>query len=98
MSPYIASLFSPITLGATFRLAAPLLFGIAGFSFSNKAGILNLALESYITFAAFFALLGSWLIDIRIGGCCSAFWRELYFHFCTAALSLSFGRTDSSRA
>lgn len=63
MSPYIASLFSPITLGATFRLAAPLLFGIAGFSFSNKAGILNLALESYITFAAFFALLGSWLFN-----------------------------------
>ena len=63
MSPYIASLFSPITLGATFRLAAPLLLGIAGFSFSNKAGILNLALESYITFAAFFALLGSWLFN-----------------------------------
>ena len=98
MSPYIASLFSPITLGATFRLAAPLLFGIAGFSFSNKAGILNLALESYITFAAFFALLEAGSLTAAGWGCCSAFWRELYFHFCTAALSLSFGRTDSSRA
>lgn len=54
-------LISSVTLNATFRMAAPLLLGIAGFCFSNKAGILNLALESFMTFSAFFALLGSWM-------------------------------------
>ena len=30
-------LISSVTLNATFRMAAPLLLGIAGFCFSNKA-------------------------------------------------------------
>lgn len=58
---FLEVLFSVVTLNAAFRMAAPLLLGVAGFSFSNKAGILNLALESFMTFSAFFALLGSWI-------------------------------------
>lgn len=57
---YIKAMFSVVTLNATFRLSAPLLLGIAGFSFSNKSGILNIALESFLTFSAFFSLLGSY--------------------------------------
>ena len=68
MSPYILALFSTVTFNATFRLAAPLLLGISGFCFSNKSGILNIALESFMTFSAFFALLGSWLFKSAWAG------------------------------
>ena len=57
---YIRMMLSTITLNATFRMAAPLLLGIAGYVFCNKAGIMNIALESFMLIAAFFALLGSY--------------------------------------
>ena len=68
---FLEVLVSVVTLNAAFRMAAPLLLGIAGFSFSNKAGILNLALESFMTFSAFFALWGSWMFhSAGIGALC----------------------------
>ena len=47
---YIQAMYSTITLSATFRLSAPLLLGLAGYCFSNKAGIMNIALESLCRF------------------------------------------------
>ena len=68
---FLEVLVSVVTLNAAFRMAAPLLLGIAGFSFSNKAGILNLALESFMTFSAFAALWGSWMFhNAGVGALC----------------------------
>jgi ABC-type uncharacterized transport system permease subunit len=58
---YFQALFSMVTLNATFRMAAPLLLGVAGYCFCNKSGIMNIALESFMLISAFFALLGSYL-------------------------------------
>ncbi len=58
---YIEAMYSTTTLNAAFRLSAPLLLGLAGYSFSNKCGITNIALESFMLISAFFALLGSYL-------------------------------------
>ena len=58
---FIRVMFSTVTLNATFRMSAPLILGIAGYCFCRKAGIMNIALESFMLIAAFFALLGSYL-------------------------------------
>ncbi|MBP3891203.1 MAG: ABC transporter permease [Solobacterium sp.] len=58
---YIRVMFSTVTLNAAFRMSAPLILGIAGYCFCRKAGIMNIALESFMLISAFFALLGSYL-------------------------------------
>ena len=58
---YIQTLISTTTLNATFRMSAPIIIGISGYSFCKKAGIMNIALESFMLISAFFALLGSYL-------------------------------------
>ena len=57
----LKELINSVTFGAMLRLAAPLLLGVVGYSFSNASGIVNIALESFMTFGAFFSLLGSFL-------------------------------------
>ncbi|MBR3226905.1 MAG: hypothetical protein IKF68_00005, partial [Erysipelotrichaceae bacterium] len=68
MMEFIRVMFSTVTLNATFRMAAPMVLGIAGYSFCRKAGIMNIALESFMLIAAFFALLGSYLTKSYIVG------------------------------
>ena len=68
MSEFIRVMFSTVTLNATFRMAAPMVLGIAGYCFCRKAGIMNIALESFMLIAAFFALLGSYLTKSYIVG------------------------------
>lgn len=58
---YIQAMYSTTTLNATFRMCAPLLLGLAGYCFVNKAGIMNIALESFMLISSFVALLGSYL-------------------------------------
>lgn len=54
-------MFSTVTLAAMFRLATPLILAAVGGSFGNKAGVFNIALESFMLGSAFFATLGSYL-------------------------------------
>lgn len=81
---YIQAMYSTITLSATFRLSAPLLLGLAGYCFSNKAGIMNIALESFMMISAFFALLGSYLFH-------SAFIGALFGVVAGTVLSFLYG-------
>ena len=54
-------MFSTVTLAAMFRLGTPLILAAVGNSFGSKAGVFNIALESYMLCAAFFAMCGSYL-------------------------------------
>lgn len=87
---YLEAMYSTTTLSATFRLSAPLLLGLAGYCFSNKAGIINIALESFMMISAFFALLGSYLthneymgalFGIAAGTVLSVIYGAFVFHF-----------------
>ena len=48
-------------LAATLRMAVPLCFAAVGGAISEKAGIIALGLEGYMTIGAFFGVLGSYL-------------------------------------
>ncbi|NLL92078.1 MAG: ABC transporter permease [Ruminococcaceae bacterium] len=61
MTEYLKAMINPVTFSAAFRLGTPLLIGLSGYCFSNKVGILNIALESFMMISAFFSLLGSYL-------------------------------------
>lgn len=54
-------LFGAVTLSAMLRLATPLILATIGGCFGDKTGIFNIALESFMLGAAFFATLGSYL-------------------------------------
>ena len=65
---YLRVMISSVTLGAAFRLSAPLLIGLSGESFSNMSGVFNIHLESVFNISAFFSLLGSYLFKNALVG------------------------------
>lgn len=51
----------PLVMASTIRLMVPILFSAIGGSFGHKAGILNLGLDCFMAFSAFFSMLGSYI-------------------------------------
>ncbi len=60
----VLNLFTtPDFYSAALRLATPLIFAVVGGVLSERAGILNMALEGQILMGAFFAYLGSYMFQ-----------------------------------
>ncbi len=55
--------FSPLVMSSAFRLMIPVLFVAMGGAFGHKAKVLNIGLESFMAFSAFFAMYGSYLFE-----------------------------------
>lgn len=82
-------LLGTVTLASALRLATPLIFAAVGGCFGNKAGIFNIALESFMLTAAFFSAYGSYLttnpyigvlFGIMAGLLCAALFGLFVFH------------------
>lgn len=70
-------------LAATLRMAVPLCFAAVGGAISEKAGIIALGLEGYMTIGAFFGVLGSYLtghamLGVLIGALAAAVFAGIY--------------------
>ena len=82
-------LFGTATLAATLRLATPLILAAVGGCFGNKAGVFNIALESFMLTSAFFAAYGTCLatsayvgvlFGILAGFLCAVLFGIFVFH------------------
>lgn len=83
------TLLGTVTLAATLRLATPLIFAAVGGCFGNRAGVFNIALESFMLTSAFFATYGTYLtanpyvgvlFGILAGVLCAALFGLFVFH------------------
>ena len=59
---------SPLVMASALRLMTPVLFAAMGGSFGHKAKVLCLGLESFMAFAAFFAMYGSYTFESAYAG------------------------------
>lgn len=59
---------SPLVMASALRLMVPVLFAAMGGSFGHKAKVLCLGLESFMAFAAFFAMYGSYTFESAFVG------------------------------
>ena len=59
---------SPLVVASALRLMTPVLFAAMGGSFGHKAKVLCLGLESFMAFAAFFAMYGSYTFESAYAG------------------------------
>ena len=60
--------FSPMVMASAVRLMVPVLFVAMGGAFGHKGKVLNIGLESFMAFSAFFAMYGSYLFESPIVG------------------------------
>ncbi len=71
--------FGPLVMASTLRLMTPVLFVAMGGAFGHKANVLNIGLESFMAFSAFFSMYGSYLFENA--------WIGLVFGMVSAALA-----------
>ncbi len=90
--------FGTVTMAAAIRLAVPLVLSSAGGCFGDRAGIFNIALESFMLCAAFFATLGTYctaspyvgmLCGILAGIACALLFGVFVFHFGSSGMVVS---------
>lgn len=68
-----------LVLASTLRLMTPILFVAMGGAFGHKASVLNIGLESFMAFSAFFSMYGSYLFESA--------WMGLLFGVVSATLA-----------
>lgn len=68
-----------LVLASTLRLMTPILFVAMGGAFGHKASVLNIGLESFMAFSAFFSMYGSYLFESA--------WMGLLFGIVSATLA-----------
>lgn len=91
-------LFNPTTIASALRLSIPLIFAAIGGCFCDRAGVFNIALESFMLCAAFFAALGTFftanpyfgvLCGILAGVACSIVFSVFVFHLESSGIVIS---------
>ncbi len=92
------TLFSAVTFASMLRMATSLILASVGGCFSNKAGIFNIALESFMLVSAFFATLGSFFTSnayiglacgIMAGLICAVIFNVFVFHLGSDGMVIS---------
>lgn len=91
-------LFGSITMAAALRMAVPLILSSVGGCFGDRTGIFNIALESFMLCAAFFATLGTYyagspyvgvLCGIAAGLFCAVLFGVFVFHLGSSGMVVS---------
>ncbi len=91
-------LFGSITMAAALRMAVPLILSSVGGCFGDRTGIFNIALESFMLCAAFFATLGTYyagspyvgvLCGIAAGLFCAVLFGIFVFHLGSSGMVVS---------
>lgn len=91
-------LFGSITMAAALRMAVPLILSSIGGCFGDRTGIFNIALESFMLCAAFFATLGTYytgspyvgvLCGIAAGLFCAVLFGIFVFHLGSSGMVVS---------
>lgn len=91
-------LFGSITMAAALRMAMPLILSSIGGCFGDRTGIFNIALESFMLCAAFFATLGTYyagspyvgvLCGIAAGLFCAVLFGVFVFHLGSSGMVVS---------
>ena len=91
-------LFESITMAAALRMAVPLILSSIGGCFGDRTGIFNIALESFMLCAAFFATLGTYyagspyvgvLCGIAAGLFCAVLFGVFVFHLGSSGMVVS---------
>lgn len=91
-------LFGSITMAAALRMAVPLILSSVGGCFGDRTGIFNIALESFMLCAAFFATLGTYyvgspyvgvLCGIAAGLLCAVLFGVFVFHLGSSGMVVS---------
>ncbi len=86
------------TMASALHLAIPLIFAAVGGCFSDRAGVFNIALESFMLCAAFFAALGTYftvnpyigvLCGVLAGLVCSLIFGVFVFHLGSSGIVVS---------
>ena len=94
----LSILLGTITMAAALRLAVPLILSSIGGCFGDRTGIFNIALESFMLCAAFFATLGTYysgnpytgvFCGILAGLACSVLFGILVFHLGSSGMVVS---------
>ncbi len=91
-------LFGTATLASTLRLSTPLILGTVGGCYCDRGGVFNIALESFMLTAAFFAAYGTYLTanpyigvlcGILAGLVCGGIFGLFVFHLGSSGIVVS---------